>query len=123
MVIFFFIFSETGSDLEAIVVSEAWPCPEVSVHTCYTHTPGHHWPPGPEEKGANRATFELHIFQHWICYDHVLLKRICSCSYLCDFILTPKAGVVKWCVSMFVKCIRISFALDQLEIEEYKVKE
>lgn len=35
------------SDPEAAVLGEAWPCPEASVHTCYTYTPGHQWPPSP----------------------------------------------------------------------------
>lgn len=35
------------SDLGAAVLDEAWPCPEVSVHSGYTYRPGRHWPPSP----------------------------------------------------------------------------
>lgn len=36
--------------LEVVVLSEVWPCPEVSVHICYIYTPGHHWPPSPSNE-------------------------------------------------------------------------
>lgn len=49
-----FYTHQMTSDLEAAVLGGAWPCPEVSVHTCYTHTPGRRWLSDPEkEEGIN----------------------------------------------------------------------
>lgn len=47
------------SDLEATVLGEAWPCQEVSVHTYYICTPGHHWPPSPKEEGTHNDIHRL----------------------------------------------------------------
>lgn len=54
---------QMASDLEAAVLGEAWPCPEVSVHTCYIYTPGHRWPPSPKNKRLNYVMHTLD-FKH-----------------------------------------------------------
>lgn len=54
------------SDLEGAVVGEAWPYPEVSVHTCYIYTPGHHWPPSPKKKGLHKRCCVQIRLQAWV---------------------------------------------------------
>lgn len=34
---------------------------------------------------------------------------------LSHLVLAPEAGIMQWCVPMFIGCISVSFALDQLE--------
>lgn len=102
------------SDLGAAVLDEAWPCPEVSVHSGYTYRPGRHLPPSPTKDRYLQL--------------RPLLTRGGQCCpetgatvalYLCHLVLAPEAGIVEWCVSVLVDCIWVGFALNQLDVEKH----
>lgn len=109
--------------LEVVVSSEAWPYPEVSVHICCINTPGPHWPPSPSKQtdqllkavGMMKGTLQWPFLPRRGRFK-ATGKGVCGCIslYLGDFILAPEAGIMERGISMLVRCVRVSFTLNQL---------
>lgn len=55
---------------------------------------------------------------------HVQISLLCNTTRgranLSHQVLAPEAGIVQWCVPMFIGCISVCFALDQLKNKQTK---